>query len=315
MSGKEADEGKASGGSGGAGGSEAKGDDAGWVDIDYSELSLGRKIGGGGFAIVHEARWRGQKIAVKTMFDPKVDDQTKREYMNELHHMRHLDHPNIVKFLGACATPPKMCIAMELCNFSLFHLLHNTRTPLSKEVLVRMATDTASAMAYMHAQKPVVVHRDLKTHNLLVLERRGAYSIKLCDFGLVGNRVTTAGTPNYMAPELLSDKPFSKKADVYAFGLVLWEMFMRQIPFDGWTATDIRDAVTSGERPEPLTSYDAPDLVRELVEACWAQDPAARPEFATLEERLRSWKPAVSAVASVASKGGGGDSLDALLGM
>lgn len=59
--------------------------------------------------------------------------------MNELHCMRRLDHPNIVKFLGACVTPPKMCIAMELCDFSLFHLLHDTRTRVSHEQLVKMA--------------------------------------------------------------------------------------------------------------------------------------------------------------------------------
>lgn len=171
-------------------------------------------------------------------------------------------------------------------------------------------------MAYLHSQKPVVIHRDLKSHNLLVQQRRDEYTIKLCDFGLVGNKVTTAGTPNYMAPELLNNKPFSKKADVYAFGLVMWEMFMRQIPFDGWTATDIKAAIIGGERPDRLTSYDAPELIRDLVTACWAQDPSERPDFAEMERQLREWRPVESAVSRVQKAAtGGGDSLDALLGM
>ena len=67
--------------------------------------------------------------------------------------------------------------------------------------------------------------------------------IKLCDFGLVSTKVTTAGTPNYMAPELLEDRPISKPVEVYAFGLVLWEMLARQVPFAGWRTADIKDTV------------------------------------------------------------------------
>ncbi len=67
--------------------------------------------------------------------------------------------------------------------------------------------------------------------------------VKLCDFGLVTTRATTAGTPNYMAPELLGDLPFSKAVDVYSFGVVLWELFARRIPFHGWRATDIKELV------------------------------------------------------------------------
>ncbi len=59
----------------------------------------------------------------------------------------------------------------------------------------------------------------------------------------MSTRVTTAGTPNYMAPELLEDRPFSKAVDVYAFGMVLWEMFARQVPFVGWRPADIRENV------------------------------------------------------------------------
>ncbi len=67
--------------------------------------------------------------------------------------------------------------------------------------------------------------------------------MKLCDFGLVTTRATTAGTPNYMAPELLGDAPFSKAVDVYAFGVVLWELFARKVPFMGWRPADIKEQV------------------------------------------------------------------------
>lgn len=238
--------------------------------------------------------------------------------MNELHCMRELDHPNIVKFLGACVKPPKLCIVMELCELSMFTAIHDRKLKFSDEQLVAMAGDVASAMAYLHSRRPIVVHRDLKSHNLLLKARPrsegGGYTVKLCDFGLVGNKITTAGTPNYMAPELLRDKPFGKASDVYAFGMCLWEMFTREIPFDGWTPFHIRDAVLEGERPPLPRSYDCLPVIRDIVQRCWSDDPAARPTFEELERRLRSWKPAGPSAVDLVDKGGG-DALDALLGM
>ena len=102
-------------------------------------------------------------------------------------------------------------------------------------------TDIAEGIHYLHTRRPLIVHRDLKTHNSLI-DRTG--TVKLCDFGLVTTRNTTAGTPNYMAPELLSDKSFNKAVDVYAFGMMLWEMFTRQVPFHGWRAEDIKEHVS-----------------------------------------------------------------------
>ncbi len=70
-----------------------------------------------------------------------------------------------------------------------------------------------------------------------------AWRVKLCDFGLCSARNNTAGTPNYMSPELLAGKPYNEKVDVYAFGLVLWEMVSREVPFDGTQPGDIKTAV------------------------------------------------------------------------
>lgn len=141
-------------------------------------------------------------------------------------------------------------------------------------------------MRYLHAQRPAIVHRDLKTHNLLI-DMGGR--IKVCDFGLASARARMAGvcaqrlalptppcvtppaaaahprrwrrrpdpgarcagTPNYMAPELLrAHSTFSKSVDVYAFGVVAWEVAARKVPFDGLDPEDIVARVTAGERPE-----------------------------------------------------------------
>ncbi len=75
-------------------------------------------------------------------------------------------------------------------------------------------------------------------------------NIKLCDFGLASTRNTTAGTPMYMAPELLQNKPFNRAVDVYAYGVLLSEIFTREVPFDGYSPYEIRDRVIAGARPK-----------------------------------------------------------------
>eukprot|EP00949_MAST-11_sp_MAST-11-sp1_P001298 g1298.t1 len=217
-----------------------------WEPVRLDEVEIGQRIGGGGFAIVYQGQWRGKDVALKTLFDPRVDKKLMQEFMDELHVMGSLAHPGIVNVLGANITPPKLFIVMELCDRSLYQFLHLTHEPLDTVLGVRMCRDIASALAYLHARSPAIIHRDIKTMNLLLtIDLR----IKLCDFGLVTTRTTTAGTPCYMAPELLAGKPFNKAVDVFAFGVVMWEIFSREVPWSGYDPQDIRRRVCSGERP------------------------------------------------------------------
>jgi len=82
--------------------------------------------------------WRGEKVALKTLFDPKVNDELKQEFMDELHIMSRVSHSNVVAFYGAALKPPSLCFVMELCKCSLFDLLHNSRTDAFTTHEVRM---------------------------------------------------------------------------------------------------------------------------------------------------------------------------------
>ena len=278
-----------------------------WEVADMDDVDIGERIGGGGFAIVYEGYWKGRHVALKTLFDPRVDEKLKKEFMDELHVMSSLNHPNVVELFAANVKPPKMLFIMELCDRSLYQLLHLTAEKLEVETLVQMAKDFAAGMAYLHRQKPAIIHRDIKSPNLLLtIDLR----IKLCDFGLVTTRITTAGTPSYMAPELLKNKPFSKEVDVYAFGIVLWEMFAREVPWNAMDPHEIRDRVVRGERPE-IPRFDVPETVRELVQSSWAQDPRDRKPFEEIYSVLNEWKAPISHVRESAD--GFGDSLEDLL--
>jgi serine/threonine protein kinase len=233
----------------------------GWARIERKEIEVGNEIGGGGVALVFEGYFRNRKVAIKTLFDPKVDDHLQKEYLDELLVMASLKHANVVEFIGGCVDPPDLFFVMERCEGSLHRVVHGSK-----------AEGVLEGMAYLHSKD--IIHRDLKTANVLRVGAR----YKLCDFGLVRTPHAGAGTPSYMAPELLLGHAFNRKVDVYAFGILLGEVFAEQVPFLGYDYPDLKRKVPRGERPA-LPRFDCPEAVLKVVEACWRTDESKRPAF------------------------------------
>jgi len=284
-----------------------------WAHIDFeTEIEVGERIGGGGVGVIYSGWYKDQPVALKTLFDSRVSEELKKEYMDELLVMSKVQHRNIVSFLGASMTPPNLCFVMEKCECSLFQLLHVDRVAISERDVVRLAVDVASGMEYLHSLKPAIIHRDLKSHNIL---RALDGSLKICDFGLVKVRNAQAGTPAYMAPELLDNKSFNKSVDVYAFGVLLCEMFTGEMPFAGVDVPTIRERVRAGERPH-MPSFGIPARCVRLIQKCWSQRPEEREDFTyVMDELLEIYDemPEGKFVDDVAGAGGGGDALDSLM--
>ncbi|PNX74450.1 serine/threonine-protein kinase CTR1-like protein, partial [Trifolium pratense] len=177
-------------------------------------------------------------VAVKILMEQDFHAERFKEFMREVAIMKHLRHPNIVLLMGAVTQPPNLSIVTEyLSRGSLYRLLHR---PGAKEVLderrrLSMAYDVAKGMNYLHKRNPPIVHRDLKSPNLLVDKK---YTVKVCDFGLSRLKANTflssksaAGTPESMAPEVLRDEPSNEKSDIYSFGVIMWELATLQQPW------------------------------------------------------------------------------------
>ncbi|KAF4702581.1 Mitogen-activated protein kinase kinase kinase 7, partial [Perkinsus olseni] len=138
-------------------------------------------------------------------------EQIVKDLVREVESFRHLDHPGLVRFLGACLELPHLCLVTEyMPGGNLHQLLHVRKVRLSRGQRLRMAIQLTDAVAYLHAQNPVIVHRDLKTMNV-VLDRE--MNAKLCDFGLTEpmefthiTRKSNGGSPRYMAPELFDER-------------------------------------------------------------------------------------------------------------
>ncbi|KHN48191.1 Serine/threonine-protein kinase CTR1 [Glycine soja] len=265
------------------------------LDIPWSDLVLREKIGSGSFGTVHRAEWNGSDVAVKILMEQDFHAERFKEFLREVAIMKRLRHPNIVLFMGAVTQPPNLSIVTEyLSRGSLYRLLHRSG---AKEVLderrrLGMAYDVAKGMNYLHKRNPPIVHRDLKSPNLLVDKK---YTVKVCDFGLSRLKANTflssksaAGTPEWMAPEVLCDEPSNEKSDVYSFGVILWELATLQQP-QPWVNLNPAQVVAAVgfKRKRLEIPHDVNPQVAALIEACWAYEPWKRPSFASIMDSLR----------------------------
>jgi len=282
-----------------------------WSHIPFEDIEMGERIGGGGAGMIFRGWYKGEPVALKTLFDSRIGEDLKKEYMDELLVLSKVKHTNIVKFIGACMTPPNLCFIMEMCEGSLFNLIHVEKAGFSERDVIKMAVDIGSALEYLHAVKPAaIIHRDIKSHNIL---RAVDGTMKLCDFGLVKVRNTQAGTPAYMAPELLEGKSFNKSVDVYAFGVLLCEMFTAEVPFYGVEINSIRERVLGGDRPN-CPSYAMPPRCQRLIQKCWHQRSDQRPDFTTIvDELLDIYEELPEGKFTDVVKSQGGDALDSLM--
>jgi len=203
----------------------------------------------------------------------------------EVLHKYVLLHSSSSLFFGASRQLKLNSIFRRMTSFSSFRQTYELRRSEAWEI----ALAVAKGMNHLHTHNPKIIHRDLKSHNLLVYKKDGKYdwsATKLCDFGLATVGARGAGTPCYMAPELHANKPYNEKVDVFAFGVLLCELVSLEVPFGGFTPFDIRSKVTKGERP-PL-SRTCPRPIEKLIKECWHDEPKRRPSFAQVMCRSRT---------------------------
>jgi len=263
-------------------------------EIAPNEVERLSVLGDGSFGTVYRGRCRSQEVAIKVLHRQDLDEHTLKAFRKEVEVVSRIFHPNILLYMGACTVPGHMCIITELMpKGDLESLLHDERVALSGALRMRMARDAAKGMTWLHASNPVFIHRDLKTSNLLVGDDFG---IKLCDFGLsqikqrgesLRDGVEGAkGTPLWMAPEVMAGEQFNEKADVYSFGIVLWEIFTRQEPFKEFDNYDEFRKAICNRHVRPAIPAGTHPALKQLMEACWHHDPSKRPAFPAIVAAL-----------------------------
>ena len=257
-------------------------------EITIDELVFPEKsdIGYGAFGDVKKAYWRKTLVCVKFL---KKDFEKKENqvipFIEEFNLLKQLRHPNILLYIGGSISGEQHFLITEYCqNGNLFELLHNPKSPeLDNLEKVNLALEIAQGVNYLHSFVPPIVHRDLKSLNILLDKN---YTAKICDFGWARLRnehmTKLRGTFQWMAPEVIAKDEYSEKADVYSFGIILWEFWSRDPPYKGVKAKEVAVKVKNYKDYRPKITKDTPPEMAELMKKCWDADPNKRPTFAQI---------------------------------
>ena len=258
-------------------------------NIPYRELTLERKLGEGGFGVVYKGTWKGREVAVKVLKVQALNADLREEFDKEAALMTHLDHTNIVKYLGRCEEPDHLALVMEFCAKGSLDRWLKEGEASSWPLREKVGVGVAQGVAYLHSKK--LQHRDLKSLNVLLTRDMDA---RVADFGLSKIKrytdtttVVTKGTPLWMAPELIegsSSHTFS--SDVYALGVVLWEITARKFPYENAPNGQIALLWIAQGKKETVPT-DTPPYLKEMILECW-QKLGDRPSAEHVAKQLAS---------------------------
>mmetsp|Transcript_18144 Transcript_18144/g.32490 ORF Transcript_18144/g.32490 Transcript_18144/m.32490 type:complete len:986 (-) Transcript_18144:41-2998(-) len=269
------------------------------VIVSMDDITFGERLGIGSSCTVFKGTYKKTVVAIK-MIKASQSSAFTLEFEREIAAMSGLRHPNLVLFMGA-VIKPSMAIVTEFCGGdTLFKLLHQSRdVMLSWPQRLQMAKDIAQGMCYLHGLRPPVLHRDLKSLNLLlrdpVTTALDPVHLKITDFGVARlldaediHLTGQTGTAHWMAPEVIANQPYSLAADVYSFGIVLWEICARDTPYRNIMPALIPAKVLQArERPGLSTiPSSCPEKLKQLIPMCWHHDPGRRPTFEQICDML-----------------------------
>uniref|UniRef100_A0A2N9ER81 Protein kinase domain-containing protein n=1 Tax=Fagus sylvatica TaxID=28930 RepID=A0A2N9ER81_FAGSY len=220
-----------------------------------------------------------QEVAVKKLLDQDFSGAALAEFKREVRIMRRLRHPNVVLFMGAVMHPPNLSIITEFLPRQIC-IMHIT---------VRFPCGQLIKGLCLEVRMEYGLFRLVKLNKLV--DARELWTVG--DFGLSRlkhntflSSKSTAGTPEWMAPEVLRNEPSNEKCDVYSFGVILWELATLRLPWSGMNPMQVVGAVGFQNRRLDIPKELDP-LVARIIWECWQTDPNLRPSFAQLTVALK----------------------------
>nr|XP_039262197.1 ankyrin repeat and protein kinase domain-containing protein 1-like isoform X1 [Styela clava] len=289
--------------------------------INSNEMEFVQYLASGGMAAVSLYKWKRKTsteifVAMKSLLHGHIENRFKPHLRREMAILATLEHENIVQIFGVVQTSDKFGLVMEYFPFgsylSFFGSLWDEfeKNAIIEKLIVpikiQILCEIISAMKYLHGIRPrKVLHLDLKSDNVLLDDSLHA---KICDFGLstmstltdlrsrsiiIEGPGATGGTPGYISPERLRNvraKP-TTKADVFSFGVVMWEIMTDKLPYSEPVTSDYHSDDSDKQRPDlSLLPNVFPSEMTSMIQSAWASDPKARPSFRELDEEMLSIK-------------------------
>jgi serine/threonine protein kinase len=278
-------------------------------------------VGQGGMGKVYRARHLSleRDVCIKMLKPALLEDPTLvGRFEREAKAASRLNHPNVIQVLDFGRTEDGgLYIAMEFVKGKDLRIVLRDEWPIPEPRLCNIIAQVLSALGEAHAHK--VIHRDLKPENIMVEQRRDGDFVKVLDFGIakildselpgLTRSDVVCGTPQYMAPEQATGAALDARCDLYAVGVILYQLVTGQLPFDGTNSMDVLNKHVN-DRPTPprLRSPGAPisEGMERLILRALEKDPLARPQtaeaFRSLALALASGVPAPSPATNLAPR-------------
>ncbi|XP_060605046.1 inactive tyrosine-protein kinase 7-like [Ruditapes philippinarum] len=278
-------------------------------------LSLGQRLGGSIFGDTYIAKWTGITVSVKritlSVHKYQIDKENIGQLKAQVSFLSQQRHRNIVALLGYCAESTHPYIISEYITGQILKdFIKTAGEQLTWPHRVKILSQVADGMAFLHSTQPPILHRDLRCGNLFITNND---VVKICDFGIVNitqplrtgcqledcccQGLYSACPPwiGWTAPEVL-EHPNSQEnegyittaADVYSYAVVMWELVLCDDPYEEMnTAQEVIDYVTSGGRPEVPQGTKILRPYNLLMTKCWDSTVAERPSFKQITVQLK----------------------------
>lgn len=244
-------------------------------------------IGSGGQANVYRGVYKRREVAIKKF---KSDEEIDLVKLSKLLKLK--GHRNLINLFGIChdleyqsyCTGP--ALVMELCNKSLYTEIHDKSVQINPRDILTRAKEISDGMRHLH--KRGIIHRDLKSANILI-----GYddTLKISDLDshtvgtMTNSTVSFQGTVAWMAPELIRHDKCSQKVDIWSFGIILWELLTRQIPYNNWGQSQVMWEVGNNRISTPIPS-NCPTQIGAILTSCIDFDTEKRPTFEDISKMI-----------------------------
>jgi serine/threonine protein kinase len=247
-------------------------------DWTINDFELGRRLGKGAFGQVYLARERATGYIVCLKIFDKAHLQRKRmefSIRREIKNQAQLRHVNIVQLLGYFYDETRIYLILEYAARGHFMRILQRIGRFDEQTAAHLLCELCTVISFCHHKH--VIHRDLKLENILMgLDGE----LKLADFGLSVHspdtaRGTRCGTPEYAAPEIVSEKPYDARVDVWSIGILLFEFLVGENPFEGLPDAETRTRIRKGQIEFPSAS-PVSELAQDLIMAFLQVDPEQR---------------------------------------
>ena len=237
---------------------------------------------GQGNSCVYEGTKDDQEIAVKRMNceKGKVPEEVKLQQSLS-------SHPNILPLLGVAHSKDMFSayICMERADMSLYQYLYKKKRKPSPQQSLNWALQIARGVHHIHQHG--LAHRDLKSANVLLFERKNI--LKICDFGsakvleVTATKTGETGTYRWMAPEFIEKnvEKINQRCDMFSFGMILYELFVHEVPY-AESKSEIEVALSIRDKKRPSIPSKLPNYLKVLMTQCWEHSAYARPTSADI---------------------------------